>query len=68
MTGWIANILIVISWWYIGEKNRIAFVLAGAGETMWAIKAAIIGMWDLVFICGLFVVVSAYNWIKWGRP
>lgn len=67
MTGWLANSLIVASWWFTGEKRRICFVLAIAGELIWAAKALHAGMYDLAAICAAFCIVAGYNWKKWGR-
>jgi hypothetical protein len=66
MTGWIANALIVSSWWFTGEKRRVCFLLAIAGESIWAGKAIAAGMYDLAAICILFCIVAAFNWHKWG--
>jgi len=65
--GWVANIFILIGMFLIGEKNRTAFLFSITGEAIWALYAAIIGMWDLAIICIVFCIVAFRNWVKWGR-
>ena len=66
MMGWVANALIVASWWFTGEKRRVCFLLAISGESIWAYKAIGAGMYDLAAICILFCLMAGYNWHKWG--
>ena len=63
---WVANGLIVIGMILIGGKRRSAFLFSAAGELLWTGAAAVKGMWDLAFICGLFVVLALVNWKRWG--
>ena len=63
---WIANLLIVIGLWQIGNKRRAAFLFTFAGEAIWTIAALIGGMVDLAAICAVFTVMAARNWWKWG--
>jgi len=65
--GWLANLLIIVSWHYTGEKNRIAFVLLGLGEIYYIWLGADQGQWDLAFISLLCGLGCIKNWFKWGK-
>lgn len=62
---WLANALIVIGLWQIGEKRRIAFLFTLTGEAVWTVASLMQGMYDLASICALFAVLAAVNWWKW---
>jgi hypothetical protein len=65
--GWLANLLICLSWYFTGEKDRIAFVLLGVGESYYVWNGAVTGQWDLAFICLACIAWAVRNWIKWGK-
>lgn len=67
MIGWIANVAIMASWYFTGEKNRIGFILLGAGEAYYVTLGVQQGQWQLAFISLVCCLVAAYNWYKWGR-
>lgn len=66
MIGWLANLAIIGSWYYTGEKNRIAFVLLGLGEVYYVWLGIHSGQWDLAFISLLCGLGCIRNWFKWG--
>lgn len=65
--GWIANALIVIGLWKIGDRWRHAFLFSIAGEILWSVKSLLSGQYDLAFICIVFCALAFRNWIRWGR-
>ena len=67
MIGWLANLLIIASWYFTGEKNRVAFVLLGLGEVYYVWLGVARGQWDLAFISLLCGLGCVRNWFKWGR-
>lgn len=64
---WLANLLILIGMWTLGNRWRHAFLFSIAGEVVWAIVAASRSQWELSFICAVFCVVAARNWVRWGK-
>lgn len=64
--GWVANILILIGMYLLGEHNRHAFLFSIAGEAIWGVMGALMGRWDLALICGIFCLGTFRNWLKWG--
>jgi len=67
MWGWIGNLLILIGVWNLGNRKRIAFLFAIAGESLWAANAWAAGWYDLMFISMIAVLMAGRNWIKWGK-
>ena len=65
LIGWLANILIVIGLWQIGNRKRTAFLFTITGELIWTIKAFVFEQYDLAFICAIFCILAVRNWIKW---
>lgn len=63
--GIIGNIAIVAGLWGIGNKRRGAFVFSMIGESAWIVKSALLGMWDLAFICVIFFVMALRAYRKW---
>ena len=66
MLGWIGNILILVGVWNLGNRKRIAFLFAMAGESLWLVNALAAGWFDLAFISLVAVGMACRNWIKWG--
>jgi len=65
--GWIANVLIIIGLYLIGNKVRHAFLFSIAGEMIWAARASLNHDWELASICCVFCVMATRNWFRW-RP
>lgn len=67
MITWFANILLLISMWLIGRKNKLGFVFSTVGESIWVVISIYRGSWDLAFICFVFTVVPIYNYYLWWK-
>jgi len=67
--GWIANILLILSIWLVGNKNRWAFVAGSVGNFLWIHRGLYQQepMYDLVFIAVVMTVLNVRAWLKW-RP
>lgn len=66
--GWIANALLLIGFWLIGKKYRIAFLFTFAGEVLWVITCiARETSLDMIAICLVFAVLALRNFILWGK-
>lgn len=66
MTGWIANALLLWSWWALGKKHRYALILGIIGSLMWAHIAYAKLMWDLLSIEILLASFQVRAWWLWG--
>lgn len=64
---WLANALILIGSYRVGNRQRDAFLWTIAGEAVWTVYAASIGLYSLSFICVVFGLFSFRNWVKWGK-
>lgn len=64
---WIANILIVLGLYLIGNKQRSAFLFSICGEFLWVIWSIKHGMWSLAFICTVFCLLALRSYVKWGN-
>ena len=67
MVSWIANVLICLGLWHIGNKKRSAFLFSIAGEGLWVASAIHRSLWDLAFICAVFFVLAIRSYVKWGK-
>lgn len=64
---WIANILIIIGLFLVGEKSKYAFLFTIIGESIWTIVAFTLEQYDLAFICVVFTLLAIRNWWKWNN-
>lgn len=65
--GWMGSFLLVLGMFFVGEKSRTGFVIAGIGEALWIYKSYATEQWDLFVICVIFTGLYAWNFYKWGR-
>lgn len=64
--GWIANVLVVVGTFLIGEKRRSGFAWIAIGEALWVITGAARNEADIAVICIIFTVMAMTNYYKWG--
>jgi hypothetical protein len=64
--GWVGNIILIISVWLVGSKNRAAFVFGAFGNALWTAIGWQKGMLDLTFIGIVMVIFNIRGWIKWS--
>jgi len=64
--GWIANIIVLIGTFLVGEKRRSAFLWLAAGEALWAAVGLARKETDIAFVCIIFTVMALVNYYKWG--
>ncbi len=67
MIGWIGNIFLLVGVYYIGNKQKVGFLLTAFGEIIWIAYSVTISLWSLVAACVLFFGMSLRNWYKWYR-
>lgn len=65
--SWIANILIIVGLFILGNKDRKAFIFTFIGEVLWFTHALLHQMYDLAFICAIFSTLALRNYIKESR-
>lgn len=65
--GWVANLLLLWSWWALGRKLRCALLIGILGSLIWGIAGYQKGMWDLVVIEVLLASFQLRAWYLWGR-
>lgn len=65
--GIVATIMLLVSAWLVGQKNRVAFILTILGELLWVYEAVLMERYDLVVLCVVFAVIAAHNWQLWGK-
>lgn len=63
--GWIANILVLIGTFLIGEKKRSAFLWMAVGELLWVVVGMSRRELDITVICVIFTAMAVWNYIKW---
>jgi len=64
--GWLANILLIWSWYSLGNKRRYALLLGVAGSLLWAWEAYGLGRFDLLSIEIILGSLGFRAWLKWG--
>lgn len=67
MIGWIGNIFLLAGVYYIGNKQKVGFLLTAFGEIIWIAYSVTISLWSLVAACVLFFGMSLRNWYKWYK-
>lgn len=63
--GWVANVLLILSMWLVGSKNRWAFVAGSVGNFLWIFRGMKYEMYDLVFIAVVMTFLNLRAWLKW---
>lgn len=63
--GWIANLLLVYSWWRIGYKELHAILVGVVGSLLWAVKAWYFEMYDLLTIEIVLGLIQLGSWWRW---
>lgn len=63
--GWIANILVLVGTFLVGEKKRTAFLWIAAGELLWVLVGVSRQELDITVICIIFTIMALWNYIKW---
>lgn len=64
--GWFANTLNVLGLLLLGYKVRQGWLLGIAAEVIWVFRAYGLGMYDLMFISGVYIVIASVNYCRWG--
>lgn len=64
---WVGNAFLIIGLLLIGSKKRAAFVWTFIGEAIWLVCSLAERRADMAFICFVFGVLAAINWVRWGR-
>lgn len=66
--GWIANVLLILSMWLMGSKNRWAFVAGSVGNFLWIFRGLYQEkpMYDLVSIAAIMTILNIRGWFKWS--
>ena len=67
LLGWLGNLFIVAGLWGIGNKQRRAFLFSIVGESLWVIKSLSMGLYDLAFICLVFLLLAIRSYRKWSE-
>lgn len=65
--GWIANLLIILSWWRLAYKERYALLFGIIGSILWGVKAFLIQEMDLVILEIVLAALGIHAWRKWGQ-
>lgn len=66
--GWTANILIIISWYMMANKNRTAIILGIIGSLLWCVEGFRMCRWDLVTIEFVLVLLGLRTYLLWQTP
>lgn len=66
MTGWLANIILIVGALLIGEKNRKAFLFVIVGEGLWIFRSVELKAWDMLACCLVFLFLAIRNYFKWA--
>ncbi len=64
---WVANVILIVGLFLVGERKRSAFVWTAAGEALWLGASLAEGRLDMAFICAVFLVMAVVNYFKWGK-
>jgi hypothetical protein len=65
--GWLANLLIILSWWLLAKKHRYALLLGVAGSLLWCAVAVQKRMPDLVAVEVVLAALGIRAWVLWGE-
>lgn len=63
--GWLANLLLIYSWWKVGDRKPHAILVGVGGSVLWAIQAYTLSLWDLVTIEIVLGIIQLRSWLKW---
>lgn len=66
LMGWIANVLLIVSFWLMNNRQRSAFVWSFAGNFLWCVEGVTIGHVALTSVCVVFMCLALHGWCKWG--
>lgn len=67
MLGWIANIILIYSWWTLGYQKRHALICGAAGSLVWFAIGVQKEMWDLCFIELVLACLGVRAWMLWRK-
>lgn len=67
MIGWLANTLIILSWWLLARKCRFALLLGVAGSLLWMVVGVRRQMPDLAAIEAVLAALGLRAWLLWGE-
>lgn len=65
MIAWIGNVLLLVSMWQLGKKQRAGWITQAVGAACWGIEGYLTDSAALTFIEAVFVAVNLYNFNKW---
>lgn len=60
--GWIANIILIVGNWNIGNRKRWAFLVIAFGEAIWLYVSYTYDSTAMMFICAVFGAIAVRNW------
>lgn len=65
--GWLGNFFLIVGTFYINKENRWPFLFLVLGELSWLYESAMIGRNDMIWLCVVFTVLAARNFVKWKK-
>lgn len=65
--GWIANALVLSSWWLIGDGRRHGLLPGVVGSALWAWTGYATEQYDLLFIEVVLAGLGIRAWLLWGK-
>jgi nicotinamide riboside transporter PnuC len=63
--SWIGNAFILLSIWLVGKQLPIGWLFGIAGNALWCAYAICNQSYDVLFLCGAVLIISAYNCWLW---
>jgi len=63
--GWIANLLLIWSWYALGNQKRYALLLGAVGSFIWAYEGWAMGRLDLIVIEVILGSLGIRAWRRW---
>lgn len=59
MTGWIANVFLLLGTWFIGSRKiALGLIISMGGTALWLAKSIEMREADLIFINAAFVILT----------
>jgi len=66
LAAWLANLLLIVGFFSMSPRRRWPFLVTVAGEALWLAVGAYRCEPDIVFICAVFGLLAARNYLRWG--